>query len=63
MSKINAAWHRTHRMPARATLDQRVAWHLAHLEACGCRTELPAGIAAALERRGITPPARRRPRR
>ena len=34
---MNAAWHRANPMPPRATLDQRIAWHLAHAEACGCR--------------------------
>jgi hypothetical protein len=53
--KINAAWHKAHRMPQRATLEQRVNWHLAHLKACGCRTDLPATILAELARRGITP--------
>ncbi len=56
MSKINAAWHRANRMPPRATLDQRVAWHLAHRAACSCRTDLPATILAELKRRGIVPP-------
>jgi hypothetical protein len=55
-SKINAAWHKAHRMPAGATLDQRVAWHLAHRKACACRTDLPAAIVAELKRRGVKPP-------
>jgi hypothetical protein len=54
--KINAAWHKAHKMPARATLDQRVEWHLAHLAACGCRTDLPESIRSELKRRGIKPP-------
>ncbi len=53
--KLNAAWHKANRMPPKATLDQRVAWHLDHLKACGCRTDLPATIVAELKRRGITP--------
>lgn len=53
-ARLNAEWHKANRMPARATLDQRIAWHLAHAEACGCR-EMPAGIVAELERRGIEP--------
>ena len=56
MGRINAAWHRANRMPARATLDQRVAWHLEHLRACACRTDLPATILAELKRRGVKPP-------
>jgi hypothetical protein len=57
MSRINVEWHKANRMPARATLDERVAWHLAHLEACRCRTDLPGTILAELSRRGIKPPA------
>lgn len=51
-SRLNAAWHRANRMPARAALEQRVEWHLAHAKACGCRN-LPASIVRELERRGI----------
>jgi hypothetical protein len=58
MSKgnINAEWHRVNRMPPKATLEQRVQWHLAHLKACGCRTDLPATIVTELKRQGITLP-------
>jgi hypothetical protein len=51
MGKINAQWHRAHPMPKNATLDQRVTWHLEHLEHCACRTDLPRSIAAELQRR------------
>jgi uncharacterized damage-inducible protein DinB len=47
---INARWHKAHRMPRNASLEQRVQWHLAHSEACGCR-EMPATIRAELRRR------------
>ena len=56
MGKINAVWHKANRMPERATLDQRVAWHLSHLRACACRTDLPATILTELRKRGIKPP-------
>jgi hypothetical protein len=55
MGKINAAWHRTHRMPRNATLDQRIAWHLAHAEHCGCRP-IDGKIAEEMKRRGIRIP-------
>jgi hypothetical protein len=58
-SRINAAWHKANRMPARATLDERVAWHLAHIKACACRTGVPATIAAEFERRGVELPPKR----
>jgi hypothetical protein len=50
--KLNATWHKANRMPPKATLDQRIAWHLAHARACACRT-LPASIVKELKRRGI----------
>ena len=49
--KINAEWHAGHRMPPKATLDERVAWHLEHQRHCGCRKDLPASIQRELERR------------
>ena len=49
-SESNAAWHAAHRMPANATLDQRVQWHQAHEAACACR-EMPKSIRAELARR------------
>ncbi len=55
---INAAWHEGHPMPPRATLDQRVTWHVAHAKACGCRP-MPASVIAELTRRGVAGGARR----
>lgn len=47
---LNAAWHEAHPMPPNPTLDQRVEWHLAHAEACGCRPT-PLSVAAEIARR------------
>jgi len=55
---MKAAWHDAHRMPPRATLDQRVDWHLAHATACACRP-MPSTVVAELKRRGATAPGRR----
>jgi hypothetical protein len=49
-TKTNARWHAAHRMPAHATLDQRVKWHVAHAENCACRP-MPATVIAELKRR------------
>ncbi|MBR0958156.1 hypothetical protein [Bradyrhizobium japonicum] len=38
---INKEWHRSHPMPAKATREQRIAWHAAHKAACGCRDVPP----------------------
>lgn len=43
--KVNADWHRTHRMPGRPTREQRVEWHAEHSAACGCRG-VPASLSA-----------------
>ena len=55
---MNAPWHDAHPMPARATLDERVAWHVAHAKACRCRP-MPATVAAELKRRGAAGAAKR----
>ena len=47
---INAGWHKSHPMPPRATMDQRVDWHLGHSKACGCRA-IPATVLEELKRR------------
>jgi hypothetical protein len=54
-SRINATWHEAHKMPSKATLDQRVEWHVEHLRECRCRTDLPVSIALELERRSGSP--------
>ena len=58
MSKLNAAWHRRHPMPANATMDQRVKWHTAHAKACGCR-EIPGTVLTELKARGVILPLSR----
>ncbi len=47
--KINAGWHAKQRMPAKATLKQRIAWHIAHAEHCGCRP-IPAKLVSQIRR-------------
>jgi hypothetical protein len=37
ISKLNKEWHQAHPMPAKATIDQRIAWHLEHAKHCSCR--------------------------
>ena len=51
MGKINVEWHKEHRMPKGATLDQRLSWHLEHHKHCACRTDLPKSIADEIKRR------------
>ena len=56
MSKINAEWHKANPMPKKPTEDQRLEWHLAHLQHCHCRTDLPKSVLATMEKRGIPVP-------
>ena len=54
---INKAWHSTNPMPAQASLDERITWHLAHAAACGCH-DIPESIKQELKRRGVPVPKR-----
>jgi len=55
MSRLNREWHAQHRMPERATPEQRIAWHLAHARHCRCRP-IPEGVRVLMEARGIPMP-------
>ncbi len=35
--KINKEWHEAHPMPEKATIAQRIEWHLEHVKNCNCR--------------------------
>ncbi len=52
---LNREWHRDHPMPAKATPEQKHAWHLEHALACGCRKPSDE-IRRELERLGKWPP-------
>lgn len=49
-NKMNKEWHEHHRMPANATLDQRIAWHIEHTKHCQCRP-MPANIIEEIKKR------------
>ena len=34
---LNRIWHQSNRMPAKATLEQRIQWHREHQKHCSCR--------------------------
>ncbi|MEO9297901.1 hypothetical protein [Devosia alba] len=54
---LNRQWHDAHPMPDKATLEQRIAWHLEHAAQCGCR-DMPESIKRELAARGIDLPQR-----
>jgi hypothetical protein len=50
--KLNKAWHEKHKMPKKATLEQRIRWHLAHRKHCACRP-IPSKLADEMCARGL----------
>ena len=40
---MNKLWHSQNKMPAKATLEQRIQWHKEHQQHCACR-EAPKGL-------------------
>ena len=49
---LNRPWHEAHRLPARATFEERARWHLEHQQACGCRP-IPVHLANEMRERGM----------
>lgn len=37
---INADWHKKHKMPKNATIEEKVEWHEGHAKHCKCRDSL-----------------------
>jgi hypothetical protein len=54
---LDRAWHLANRMPARPSEAERIAWHLAHAAACGCRP-IPPRLAERMRALGVEPPVR-----
>jgi hypothetical protein len=50
---INKEWHLAHPMPPRATIEQRIHWHVEHLKNCGCRTDIPLKLRQEMKKRKI----------
>jgi hypothetical protein len=49
-SKLNRDWHKENRMPPKATLEQRLKWHIEHSKNCACRP-IPQKIVEELKER------------
>lgn len=56
---LNRAWHDEHRLDPKASMDERLAWHVEHAKLCGCR-DMPQSIKDELAARGLEQPERRR---
>ena len=48
--KLNEKWHDSHKMPAHATVEQRMKWHAEHTKNCGCRP-IPAKLLAQAKKK------------
>lgn len=55
---INREWHEMHKLSRKATLDERLNWHIKHAVNCDCR-EIPPTITRELEARGLCVPTPR----
>ena len=53
--RMNKPWHELNKMPTKASLEQRVRWHLEHAKHCGCRP-VPSSVIEEMRKRGMTPP-------
>ena len=51
--KLNAEWHLKNKMPEKATLDQRIEWHLEHVKNCACRP-MPEKLLSEIEKRKLS---------
>jgi hypothetical protein len=51
-TKINKVWHNSNRMPEKASLEQRIQWHIKHVRNCECRP-MPEGILKIIMKRKI----------
>jgi hypothetical protein len=47
---MNKDWHAKNKMPRKASPAERLAWHLEHQKACGCRP-IPKSLRPLLDQR------------
>ena len=45
---MNKLWHTENKMPPKATLEQRIQWHMKHQKHCACR-EIPKSISPHIQ--------------
>jgi hypothetical protein len=41
MGKINKEWHLKNKMPKNPSFEERMEWHIKHMENCSCREPTP----------------------
>jgi hypothetical protein len=50
MESMNTDWHSEHVLGAKATMAERVRWHLQHTAKCACRP-MPKDVRDAIDRK------------
>ena len=55
---INREWHAMHKLGRKATLEERLHWHIKHAANCDCR-DMPPTIRRELEARDVLVPTPR----
>jgi hypothetical protein len=55
VGRVNKEWHEQNKMPAKATDDQRINWHLAHIKNCLCMP-IPKGVLEKMREKNIPIP-------
>jgi len=50
---MNTEWHKTHKMPINATIEERIAWHTEHLKNCQCRSDFPKKLIEKMKKRKL----------
>ncbi len=49
---MNKEWHKANKLPQKASLEDRIRWHVAHAGNCGCRP-VPKSLLAEIKKRKL----------
>ena len=49
---MNKEWHKANKLPQKASVEDRIRWHLAHAGKCGCRP-VPKSLVAEIKKRKL----------
>ena len=53
---VNKEWHLAHRMPNNASIEEKIYWHLQHLQHCHCREDIPVKLKVEMKKRKMKIP-------
>jgi len=49
---MNKEWHKANKLSQKASVDDRIRWHLAHAKKCGCRP-VPKTLLTEIKKRKL----------